>query len=529
MTYNDYIYFLMFLPASLIVYQLLNQKIRYISLLMFSLAFVSLFGISSIFFPFVIAAIIYITALMLERQKTHCESVLKQTDREQKKAIKSRFTKKKRIILASGVLLTLSMLVILKYFDFFAEAINHIRGAANTGEKISMLHIIAPIGISFYTLQAIGYMADVYWGKTPAEKNYFKLLLFLCFFPTVMEGPICSYTDIKGSLFRGESLKSDNLAYGSIRIVWGLFKKIVVADRLYVIVAALFDRVESYSGAYIVIAAISYTIQLYMEFSGCMDIVIGSGRLFGITLPENFRQPFLSKNASEFWRRWHITLGVWLKTYIFYPVSMSGAAKKWNQFGKEKLSRHFTMLVVSALALFPVWVCNGLWHGAGWNYIFYGMYYFVVIMLELILEPVGKGITNTLKIAENNKLISFLRIFKTWIIIFIGELFFRANSLKQGFSMFFAMFKDFHFSTFTNGSIYALGLSKADFLAAVVGAIIVFAVGIIRERHGNILEIIGEKKLYIRWTIYIALILAVIIFGAYGAGYTEVDFIYADF
>lgn len=529
MAYNDYVYFLMFLPVSLIVYQLLNQKIRYISLLMFSLAFVSLFGISSIFFPFVIAAIIYITALMLERQKSLCEAAIKQSDKDRKKTIKSRFTKKKRIILTFGILLTLSVLVILKYFDFFAEAVSHIRGVANTSEKISMLHLIAPIGISFYTLQAIGYMADVYWGKASAEKNYFKLLLFLCFFPTVMEGPICSYTDIKSSLFRGEGLKSDNLAYGSIRIVWGLFKKIVVADRLYVIVAALFDRVESYSGAYIVIAAISYTIQLYMEFSGCMDIVIGSGRLFGITLPENFRQPFLSKNASEFWRRWHITLGAWLKTYIFYPVSMSGLVKKWNRFGKEKLNRYVTMTVTSALALFPVWACNGLWHGAGWNYIFYGMYYFVVIMLELILEPVGKSITNALKTTENNKLIYILRILKTWIIIFTGELFFRANSLRQGFSMFFAMFKDFHFSTFTDGSIYSLGISKADFLVAVIGAIIVFAVGIIREKHGNILEIIGGKRLCVRWTIYITLILAVIVFGAYGAGYTEVDFIYADF
>lgn len=529
MAYSDYIYFLMFLPVSLIVYQLLNQKIRYISLLMFSLVFVSLFGISSIFFPFVTAAIIYITSHMLERQKSLCEAALKQADREQKKIIKRRFTKKKRIILAFGIVLLLSVLIILKYFDFFAEAINHIRGTTYADGKISMLHLITPIGISFYTLCAIGYMADVYWNKTSAEKNYFKLLLFLCFFPTVMEGPICSYADIKSRLFNGESLKSDNLACGSIRIVWGLFKKIVVADRLYVIVTTLFDSGQSYSGAYIIIAAISYTIQLYMEFSGCMDIVIGSGQLFGIMLPENFRQPFLSKNASEFWRRWHITLGVWLKTYIFYPVSMSGAVKKWNQFGKEKLNKHLTMVVMSALALFPVWVCNGLWHGAGWNYIFYGMYYFVIIMLELILEPVGKSITNTLKTAENNKFIYILRILKTWVIIFTGELFFRANSLTQGFDMFFAMFKDFHLSTFTDGSIYSLGLSRADFLVAVVGAIIVFAIGIIKERHGNILETISGKRLSIRWTIYISLILAVIIFGAYGAGYMEVDFIYAGF
>ena len=212
--------------------------------------------------------------------------------------------------------------------------------------------VLLPIGISFYTLQAISYMADVYWEKIKPEENILKLALFLGFFPQIMEGPISMYSQTSDDLWAGESLKMNNLAQGGIRLVWGLFKKMIIADRLFMLVTALFDHYEKYSGALIIVAAIAYTTQLYMEFSGCMDIIIGSGKMFGVTLPENFNQPFASKNAAEFWRRWHMTLGVWFKTYVFYPVSVSGVVKKWNKFSKKHFSKYITKLGVSAYAYF---------------------------------------------------------------------------------------------------------------------------------------------------------------------------------
>lgn len=248
-----------------------------------------------------------------------------------------RIQKKERLVLALGVFVLLGVLGCLKYYNFFARNANLLLEQAGQGSIFEIKNLLLPIGISFYTLQAIGYMADVYWEKIPVQRHLGKLALFLGFFPQIMEGPISMYGQTGEALWKGEDLKGEDLSAGSSRILWGLFKKMIVADRLYVLVKAVFEHYQDYSGSIVVFAAIAYTLQLYMEFSGCMDIVIGSGRLFGVRLPENFCRPFASRNAAEFWRRWHITLGAWLKTYVFYPVSVSRMVKKWNRFGKKHL------------------------------------------------------------------------------------------------------------------------------------------------------------------------------------------------
>ena len=259
-------------------------------------------------------------------------------------------------------------------------------------------------------------------------------------------------------MWEGRPVKASNLSDGCVRIFWGLFKKMIIADRLYVPVQVIFESYTDYSGVSVAVAAIAYTVQLYMEFSGCMDIVIGSAKLFGITLPENFKQPFASKNAAEFWRRWHITLGVWFKTYVFYPVSLSSVVKKWNRFGRKHLNKYITKIGVSALALFPVWFFNGLWHGRRWSYIFYGMYYFIILLGSIIVEPLRNKVLKACHINENVFWFKSLRIIKTWIIIFTGELFFRANGLRAGIHMFLSIFKNFEIRDLWNGTFLELGL-----------------------------------------------------------------------
>ena len=216
-------------------------------------------------------------------------------------------------------------------------------------------------------------MADVYWGKVKAEYSLVKTALFLGFFPVIVEGPICRWEDVEDTLFKNESVKAENVFKGCYRIIWGLFKKMIIADRLAVLVDKVYVGYESYSGAVIVVAAISYTIQLYMEFSGCMDMVIGSAGLFGIRLPENFSQPFFAKSAQEFWQRWHISLGSFFRDYLLY-VPFFGKPRKY--FG-----------------LFLVWFCTGLWHGASWNFIAWGLYYFVLLTIEktFLLKYLKKG------------------------------------------------------------------------------------------------------------------------------------------
>lgn len=437
--------------------------------------------------------------------------------------------KRKKMTLAGGILLLLGILFFLKYSPWFSESMNYLLEKTGAEGRFPVIRWALPIGISFYTLQAIGYMADIYWGKVQPEKHPGKLALFLAFFPQIMEGPICSYSDTADSLLNGDPLKEDNLKKGFIRIFWGLFKKMVIADRMYLLVKTVFDGYENYGGVVVIAAAIGYTIQLYMEFSGTMDIILGSGWMFGIRFPENFKQPFCSRSASEFWKRWHITLGAWFRTYIFYPVSASGIMKKWNRYGRKHAGKYLTKLTTYAYALFPVWLCNGLWHGARWSYIFYGMYYFIIILLGVAVEPVRKRLLSLCHIEESSPGLKGFQVLKTWCIIFVGELFFRADGLRAGMKMFMSIFQKFRLEQLWDGTFMGLGLDRDDYAVILAGCLTVAVVGAMKERKIEPLEKLQKLRLPIRWCVYYGLIFAVIIFGAYGAGYLQVDLIYAGF
>lgn len=502
------VYGFAFLPLCLAAYQIAPQKWRRRVLLGFSYLFFWL--LSGKLIVYLLGTTVFV----------HCMGIWLDSIRSEKK--------KARRVLTFGILVLLGVLAYLKYYNFFVENVTGIFGNAlpfTLAEK----KILMPVGISFYTLQAIGYMADVYWGKIRAEEKLEKTALFLAFFPQIMEGPICRYSDTCDALYSGRPLEAENLTNGYIRIFWGLFKKKVIADRLAIGVDAIFGNYTSYSGFMVAFAAVAYTVQLYMEFSGCMDIIIGSGQLFGVTLPENFRQPFCAQSAAEFWRRWHITLGTWFKTYIFYPVSMSAPVKRWNQYGRKHFGKYVTMLGTSAMALFPVWLCNGLWHGARWSYIFYGMYYFTLILAGIAVEPVRDRILQVFHISERSVGLKFMRIAKTWLIIFTGELFFRADGLRAGIYMFRSMFRNFDLGNLTDGSLLELGMTKADLIAVVVGCVAVAVVGFIKERGTNVRISLDRKPVFMRWSFYYVLILAVIVIAAYGDGYQAVDMIYAGF
>ena len=502
------VYGFAFLPLCLAAYQIAPQKWRRRVLLGFSYLFFWL--LSGKLIVYLLGTTVFV----------HCMGIWPDSIRSEKK--------KARRVLTFGILVLLGVLAYLKYYNFFVENVTGIFGNAlpfTLAEK----KILMPVGISFYTLQAIGYMADVYWGKIRAEEKLEKTALFLAFFPQIMEGPICRHSDTCDALYSGRPLEAENLTNGYIRIFWGLFKKKVIADRLAIGVDAIFGNYTSYSGFMVAFAAVAYTVQLYMEFSGCMDIIIGSGQLFGVTLPENFRQPFCAQSAAEFWRRWHITLGTWFKTYIFYPVSMSAPVKRWNQYGRKHFGKYVTMLGTSAMALFPVWLCNGLWHGARWSYIFYGMYYFTLILAGIAVEPVRDRILQVFHISERSVGLKFMRIAKTWLIIFTGELFFRADGLRAGIYMFRSMFRNFDLGNLTDGSLLELGMTKADLIAVVVGCVAVAVVGFIKERGTNVRISLDRKPVFMRWSFYYVLILAVIVIAAYGDGYQAVDMIYAGF
>ncbi|MBE5870673.1 MAG: MBOAT family protein [Lachnospiraceae bacterium] len=543
MVYYKLVFAVIFLPATILFYQLFPKKYRWSMLLLASIAFYSTFSVKRIVFPMAAAGIAWLAGILLEKlgeRQTAAVKAVRTTDpsgnprekdeiKKEKGKIREACQRKTRIVLTAGILALLSILLFMKYTDFFLENINVILKETGSGRQFALKNFLLPLGISFYTLQAIGYLADVYWKKVPAQHNPFRLLLFLLFFPTIIEGPITPYAHIRETLFAGETVDPDQVMKGYIRLGWGAMKKLVIADRLFPAVNVMYDMSGDPHGAQVAAAAICFTIMEYMDFSGCIDMACGCAQMFGIGLPENFRQPFLAKNASEFWRRWHISLGVWFKTYIFYPVSMSGLARKWGKFAKGRYSAHLTKMVISAMALLPVWLCNGLWHGPKWTYIFYGVFYFVVIMAELILEPFGDKLLARMKLTKENRFVSAVRILKTWIIIFAGELFFRADYLKDGFQMFGAMFRDFSLVRLFTEDLPSWGLDGLDWLIVGVAFAVVILVNLMREKGKDILEELLNLPLILRFALVLTLALTILIFGLYGPGYEEVDMIYAGF
>lgn len=295
MAYHTSIYLFVFLPLALLSYQLTPKRKRWTTLLVFSYIFFWMISGRLVFWLIGISLFTHYTGVWLTWMKLKCKKETAVLTRQESKVIRQEYKKKEKMILIFGILCLLSVLVSLKYYNFFAENVNNILNISGIDFNFEIKTLLVPVGLSFYTLQAIGYMADVYWEKTEVYWHPGKTLLFLSFFPQIMEGPICAYDQTAEDLWRGDPIRSENLLTGSRRILWGLFKKMIIADRLNLLVKGIFDSGGQYHGIMIVIGAVAYTIQLYMEFSGCMDMIIGSGKMFGVTLPENFRQPFFQK------------------------------------------------------------------------------------------------------------------------------------------------------------------------------------------------------------------------------------------
>lgn len=516
MSYHLLEYFAIFLPTVILVYQLCPQKFRKGVLLLANYIFFYL--ISGKLLMYLLGATVFTHYIGI-----WIENVALTTEGNAKL-----ITYKKRRVLAVGVVASVGLLVMLKYLNFFGQTASDFVNLFTDAWKFEPIKFMVPVGLSFYTLQMIAYMTDVYRGKQKAEHNLFKMALYLSFFPQVMEGPISRFAEVADSLYEGRKIAFKNLKFGYQRILWGLFKKIVIADRIYVTVGYVFDNYMELDGSIIAFGVVCYTAQLYMEFSGCMDIIIGSGEIFGVTLPENFRQPFAAKDASEFWRRWHITLGAFFKDYIFYPVSLAKPVKNFAKKFKERFGRNVSQFVAPTIALFCVWSCNGLWHGANWTFIFYGMYYFVLIFLENITEAPIKKLAEKLNINRQGSRYRVFQAIKMFLIINVGELFFRADTLTDGFAMLGKIVTNFNITELIY-KITLLKMDAADLIIAAIGIIIVAIVGKLHEKGVKIREAIAGWNIVARWSLWYAGAVVVVLFGAYGVGYTIVEMIYAGY
>lgn len=530
MQYNSWLYLLPFLGGSVLFYYLIPAKFRWIWLLFASLVFYMLS------MQYLIAAAAFTTltvwlgGMHLERINADFKAKKKSLGRSERKAAKQQAASRCRRVIALLCVINFGILFFTKYFNFFGENINRLFHAINLPAQIPVLSIFLPLGISFYTLSAVSYVTDVARGVCRAEPNYFRLLLFLIFFPVITEGPISRYGQLGEELRKEHKFDYTGFCFGCQLIIWGLFQKVVLSDRVNMYVKTIFSHHEKYSGFPVLIAILLYTFQLYMDFAGCINIARGSAELFGIRLEENFKRPFFAASVNEFWRRWHITLGTWFKDYIFYPISLGTHFQKFSQLCRKHMNRYYAATIPGIFALFAVWLGNGIWHGAEWKYVCYGLYYYVIMVLGMLFEPAFAYFCGKCRIDRTGRLWHRMQVARTFILVNIGMLLFKAADIKTAVSMFLSVFtpwvgkKSFWQLAFNIG-----GLHKLDFILIIFSIILLYFVGRAQERGVHIRTFLMEKPLPLRWACYMLPLLAVIIIGAYGPGWGAADFIYAKF
>lgn len=449
---------------------------------------------------------------------------------KEKKAFKDAVKKKTRRILVLGIILVLGTLLFLKYFNFFGSNINSLLGIFRVGAVIPTLQLLLPLGISFYTLQAIAYLTDIYRGKVEADRNPCKFLLFMSFFPQIVQGPIARHKQLAAQLYEGHGFDYRRVTFGLQLILWGFFKKLVIADRLAAPVAEIFANYTRYHGLMVFLGAAFYGLQVYTDFSGGMDIARGVAQIFGIGLEENFTQPYFASSIEDFWRRWHITLGSFMRDYIFYPLSLSKAFANLSRKSRKLLGSFIGKRLPSFLAMFIVYILVGFWHGAEWQFIAYGLYNGIFIMAGILLGGVYDKCRSKLGIGANTFTWRAFQIFRTFVLVSFGRFFSRAASFEIAMGMFkqtFVKIRDLSF--LTDGSLLQIGLSNAEWFLLLFAILLLFFVDHTHEKGIKIRESIARQGLIFRWAIYIGIIVAILIFGVYGPGYSAASFIYEQF
>lgn len=525
--------FLVFLICVAIVYFLVPKKIQWVVLLTASYTFFFLTSTYLILFLVVTTAAVFFAGQALEKINKGTRAYLadnkENTTREERVAYKKKRTKKKKLVVLAAVAVALGILVTLKYSAFLGGNLNSILGIFHMHIRVPSLTWLLPIGISFYTLQALGYVIDLYRGKYEADRNIFKFALFMSFFPQIIQGPIARYDHLAHQLYEGHRFDYIRVTQGAQLILWGIMKKLLVADRVAILVNELFDNYTNYSGILLFLAGAAYGLQVYCDFSGGMDIARGAAQIFGIELAENFERPYFAKSISEFWRRWHITLGSWMKDYIFYPLSLSKQFGNLSKMTRKILGNYIGKKLPTFLSMFIVFLLVGVWHGSSWKYVAYGLWNGVIIVTSILLDPYYAKWLKKLNIKTDCFSWRFFQMLRTFILCSLGRLFSRAASCTIAIKMFAGSFKDFNPWIFFDGTIFHLGLDLSDFVILGIMIVILIVVGSMQERGIRIRKTIQEQNLYFRWILYFGAIAFLVIYGIYGPGYSATEFIYKQF
>lgn len=524
MTYLS-IQFLIFLIITVLFYYIISRRARWCVLLLASVIFYLYAGFDKFLIAIITSFIIWLASWAINKQygKADQEIIEQELTGKEKAVLFEKYKRKCRyLILIPALCLVVGVLAYCKFAEMLWDALWQAFALYISWD------VIVPLGISYYTFSSVGYLLDVYWRKAGHIRNYFKFFLCVLYFPQIVQGPITRYSRLERELFQEHGFDYKQVCFGIQLMLYGYAKKMILADRLSLYTSAVFGNLQDYEGLVVLTAVFASAFQLYMDFSGCMDIVRGTSQIFGVELDQNFQHPFFSTSTAEFWRRWHMTLGTWFKDYVYMPVAVS----KWliklitkirNRFGKEAAK-----VVNTVIPLLIVWLLTGIWHGTGWNYVVWGLYYGTIIICSTVLAGQYKKLAKRLHIDVTTKSYRTFQMVRTFLVFAGGRLITAPGTLENTWTAVRQMFRSFNPWIFWDGTLYGMGLDYKDWCVVVIGLLLVRWISIMQEK-GSVREAVARRNIVLRWLIYYMAFFAILIFGMYGAGYNAGDFIYGNF
>ncbi|MBQ4575960.1 MAG: MBOAT family protein [Clostridia bacterium] len=432
--------------------------------------------------------------------------------------------------LAAGcIFLCFGLLFAVKYWDWFAVLTADAMLKLGFGAPLPTLELIVPLGISFYTFKSVGYVIDVYRKKYPAERNFARHLLFVSYFPQIVQGPISRRNELMDAIDNPSPDIALNLKCGIQTALRGYLKKLVIADRAAVAVNAILGDPEGYGGAMVLMAILLYSIQLYCDFSGGIDMARGISLAYGVEMTENFRRPLFASSLADYWRRWHITLGSWMRDYVFYPLSLSKPLIKFGKFTRKRIGGKLGKILPTSAATFAIYIFIGIWHGASFKYIAFGFWNGILITASLLLEPLF------LRVKEKLSFIGIgawrvIGILRTNLIVVAGRYLTRAATFTTALSLFALLFTNPQFGRLFDGSLMGLGLTFEDWIIMLICALALALFELAEEITGkDMFTLIDERPAALQVAVIAAVLIVLVVFGIYRGDYIASEFIYKQY
>ena len=420
---------------------------------------------------------------------------------------------RKKGIISIGIIVCLLPLIVFKYMNFINDSIFSILDYLGLRMKIPDFKLLLPIGISFFTFKAISYMIDVYKGKMLPERNLGIYALYISFFVDLAAGPIDRADKLIPQFREHRKFLPENIVNGLKLMLWGYFMKVVVADRITLYVDPIFNNLDNHSGISVLLAAALFSLQIYCDFASYSLIAIGTAKVMGIDLMENFNTPYFARSIKEFWGRWHISLSTWFRDYLYIPLGGNRCSK---------IRRSFNILVT--------FLVSGLWHGANFTFIAWGAIHGICYLIEDITSKFRNNVLNKLGVKVQSFSFKFLEVIITFIIVDLAWIFFRAETIHDAFYYIQRMFTKIDLWRLFDGSLYKLGLDNFEMNILIISLIVLFLVDLIKYiKKETIYEFLKNQCLYFRWAVIFFLLFFIIIYGKYGAGFDPKQFIYFQF